>query len=142
MAVAHLSKSESSPSKFVKSRPRPLSSNNSTQASAHSAVIYRAGLGALLAMTVAFPAIMVISYLLTVPSPTMISASPVMTLVANISTSKAPTGTGSRPLLRSVLLVVLPERRLIPVLISAQASEQYIPLTMLKEMCRLLCLCY
>jgi hypothetical protein len=115
MAVPHLSKSESSPSKFVKSRPRPLSSSNSMQASAHSAVTCRVSLGALLAMTVAFPATTVISYLLTVLSPTMISASPVMTLVANISTSMGQTGTGCRPLLLSVLLIVLPKRPLNPV---------------------------
>ena len=138
MAVTYLSKSESSPSRFVKSRPRPLSSSNSTQASARSAVIYRAGLDALLDTTVAFPATSVISYRLTVPSPTMISASPVMTLVANISMSMGPTGIGPHPLLLSVQLAVLPERRLNPVLTS---SEQYIPLTMLNEMCGLLCLC-
>ena len=113
----------------MKSRPRPLSSSNSTQALAHSAVTCRVSLGALLAMTVAFPATTVMSYLLTVPSPIMISASPVMTLVTNISTSKGPTGTGVRPLLLSVLLVALPKERLNPVhnpaLISAQPSEQY-----------------
>jgi hypothetical protein len=126
MAFAHLSESELSPSKFVKSRPRPLSSSNSPQASAHLAVTCCASLGALLAMTVAFPATTVISYLQTVPSPTTISASPVMTLVANISTSKDPTGTGCRPPLRSVLPTVRLKVRLSrvhnSVLISVQAS--------------------
>jgi hypothetical protein len=65
----------------------------------------------------------VISYLLTVPSPTMISASPVMTLVVNISTFMGPTGTGCRLLLLSVPLIVLLKKRLNTVLISAQASE-------------------
>ena len=97
-------------------------------------MIYRAGLDALLDTTVAFPATSVISYRLTVPSPTMISASPVMTLVANISMSMGPTGIGPHPLLLLVQLAVLPERRLNPVLTS---SEQYIPLTMLNEMCGL-----
>lgn len=112
MTFAHLSKSELSPSKFVKSRPRPLSSNNSPQASAHLAVICRAIQGALLAMTVAFPASTVISYFPTVPSPTTISASPAMTLVTNISTSLGPTGTGRRPPLLLVLPLVRPTVRL------------------------------
>ena len=115
----------------MKSRPRPLSSSNSTQASVHSAVTCRASLGALSAMTVAFPATTVISYLLTVPSLTMISASPVMTLVASISTFMGPTGTGNRPPLLSVLLVVLLTVRLNTVhnsvLVSTQASERYTP---------------
>lgn len=115
----------------MRSRPRPLSSSNSTQASAHSATTYPASLGDPLVMTMGFPATTVISYLLTVPSPTMISASPVMTLVANISMSMGPTGTGCHPPLLSVLLIVLLKERLNPVqnpvLISlaAQESERY-----------------
>ena len=89
----------------------------------------RASLGALLAMTVAFPATTLISYLLTVLSPTMISASPVTILVAIISTSKGPTGTGRRPPLLSVLPIGRLEVRLNPVhdpvLISVQASKLY-----------------
>ena len=129
MAIAQLFKSELSQSKSVKSRPRPLSSSNSTRASAHSSVTYRASLGALLAMTVAFPATTAISYLLMVSSPTMISASPVMTLVADISTCMGPTGTGSRPPLLSVLPIARLKKRLDSVhdsvLISVLASERY-----------------
>ena len=116
MAVAHLSKSESSPSKFVKSRPRSLSLSNSTPVSVHSAVTCCATLGALLAMTVVFLATTVLLHLPMVPSPTIISASLAMTSVDNTSTSKDPTGTQSRHPLSSVLPTVrLKVRRLNPV---------------------------